>query len=73
MSLGKKCETYTYATVVENTKAVFNQVIIHCWRRRHVTSAHRASLEQVANLVMAEIFTQVTSVLLTLGFLLLHS
>lgn len=73
MGLGTKCDTYTYATVVENTKAVFNQVIIHCWRRECVTSVHRASLERVAKVVMTETFTDVTSALLTLGFLLLHS
>lgn len=40
MSLGAKrhTDTYTYAAVVENTKAVFNQVIIHCRRRGGVTS-----------------------------------
>lgn len=26
--------TYTYATVVQNTKAVFDQVIIHCINKK---------------------------------------
>lgn len=70
---GMKRDTYTYATVVENTKAVFNQVIVHCWRRRGVTSVNHASPERAANLVMTEMLAEVTTAPLTLGFLLLHS
>lgn len=36
----KEYDTYTYTTIVENTKAVFNQVIIHCRNSIHITSAH---------------------------------
>lgn len=36
----KEYDTYTYTTIVENTKAVFNQVIIHCRNSIQITSAH---------------------------------
>lgn len=26
--------TYTYTTVVQNTKAVFDQIIIHCMKKK---------------------------------------
>lgn len=48
--------TYTYTTVVENTKAVFDQIIIHCMKKKRDNSQQHATCSTGVNVILSTCF-----------------